>query len=71
MHQELIAKGNQWENAGTEVERLRRSLDEAKDKEAQLKHDVEALDTWEVITIVMRLALLRKERLVRLIRIFS
>ncbi|OQV20161.1 Structural maintenance of chromosomes protein 5 [Hypsibius exemplaris] len=63
LHRELIEKGNQWENAGQEIERLRRALGEAQDKLVQLKQDVEALDVREDIVIQMRLAALRKDRL--------
>ena len=65
IHQELIAKGTQWEDAGQEIERLRRALGEAKDKEVQLRHDVEALEARQDTVITMRLALVRKDRLVR------
>ena len=65
IHEELKTVGNQWQNEAKQVEQMRRLLDEGKDKEAQLKQDVEALDSREEFLTTMHLAALKKDRLVR------
>lgn len=66
IHEELKTVGTQWQNEAKQVDQLRRALDEGKDKEAQLKQDVEAMEARQEFLTTMHLAALKKDRLVQL-----
>ncbi|XP_055329339.1 structural maintenance of chromosomes protein 5-like isoform X2 [Paramacrobiotus metropolitanus] len=63
MHEELKTAGNKWMDVGVEIDRLRKSLDDARDKEVQLKLDVDNLAAQEKLATAMGLAALKKDRL--------
>lgn len=64
LHEELKKAGTNWGEAGAELDRLRRDLDDAKDKEAQLKHEVEAMSIREGILTAITLVAVKRDRLV-------